>query len=235
MSNDCYHSFCPVAKAGELLQPRWTMLILNEFWQGSTRFNELRRGLPGISPTLLSKRLKEMQHNGLIQRIEPEGLGEDGYVTTAMANELKPIVHALGQWAHRSVDAEVSLEHLDPKLLMWNMRRNIDVLALPKGRTTVIQFTYPELAKDQQDYWLVAREGQGVDLCLIDPGHSVDLFIRADLKAMTSAWMGWSSLHREIESGKIVLIGNGRLINTLEKWMVRCGYAAPEERKAKAA
>ncbi|MEO6609305.1 MAG: helix-turn-helix domain-containing protein, partial [Aestuariivirga sp.] len=205
MSNDCYHSFCPVAKAGELLQPRWTMLILNEFWQGSTRFNELRRGLPGISPTLLSKRLKEMQHHGLIRRIEPEGMGEDGYVTTPMADELKPIVFALGQWAHRSVDAEVSLEHLDPKLLMWNMRRNIDVLALPKGRTTVIQFTFPELGKEQQDYWLVAKDGQGVDLCLIDPGHSVDLFIRADLKAMTSAWMGWSSLRREIDGGKISL------------------------------
>ena len=70
MSNDCYHSFCPIAKAGELLQPRWTLLILSELWQGSKRFNELRRGLPGISPTLLSKRLKEMQHNGLIRRIE---------------------------------------------------------------------------------------------------------------------------------------------------------------------
>ena len=142
---------------------------------------------------------------------------------------------ALGQWAHRSVDSEVSLEHLDPRLLMWNMRRNIDVLALPKSRASVIQFTYPELAKEQRDYWLVAKPGQGVDLCLIDPGHDVDLFIRADLKAMTSAWMGWSSLRREIDAGKIVLIGNNGLVNTLEKWMVRCGYAVPEESKAKAA
>ena len=152
-----------------------------------------------------------------------------------MADELKPVVHALGQWAHRSVDAEVSLENLDARLLMWNMRRKIDVLALPKGRNTVIQFTYPELPKDQRDYWLVAKPDQSVDLCLIDPGHDVDLFIRADLKAMTSAWMGWSSLRREIDAETIVLVGSNRLINTLEKWMVRCAYAMPEVGQAKAA
>ncbi len=235
MTNDCYHSFCPVAKASELLQPRWTLLILSEIFQNATRFNEIRRGLPGISPTLLSKRLKEMQHNGLIARTESEAGGDDGYVATAMANELRPIVYALGKWAHRSVDAEVSLENLDAGLLMWNMRRNIDVLALPKGQMTVIQFTYPERPVENRNYWLVSKPGLGVDLCLIDPGHDVDLFIRADLKAMTSAWMGWSSLRQEIDAEKIVLIGKAKLIASLEKWMVRASYAEPPVRQAKAA
>jgi DNA-binding HxlR family transcriptional regulator len=235
MSNDCYNSFCPIAKASELLHPRWTLLILAELWQGSTRFNEIRRGLPGISPTLLSKRLKEMQHNGLITRSQSELGGEDGYIATDMANELQSIVHALGKWAHRSVDAEVSLENLDAGLLMWNMRRNIDVLALPKGQTTVIQFTYPELGNERSNYWLVAKPGQPVDLCSLDPGHEVDLFVRADLKAMTSAWMGWSSLRQEIDAEKIMLIGKAKLIGSLEKWMVRCSYAEAAVRHAKAA
>ena len=235
MTNECYESFCPVAKACEIIEPRWTLLILSELWQGTTRFNEIRRGLPGISPTLLSKRLKEMEHSGLIRRIETPNAIEAGYVSTEMADELKPVVHAFGKWAHRNVDVDVSLEKLDARILMWNMRRKIDVLALPKGKTTVIQFTYPELAKDQRDYWLVAKPGNSVDLCLIDPGHDVDLFIRAELKAMTSAWMGWSSLRREIDAEKIVLIGNSKLVGSLEKWMLRCSYAEREIVQAAAA
>ena len=164
MTNECYESFCPVAKACEILEPRWTMLILSELWQGTTRFNEIRRGLPGISPTLLSKRLKEMEHNGLIRRIETVSAGEAGYVTTEMADELKSVVHAFGKWAHRNVDAEVSLEKLDARILMWNMRRKIDVLALPKGKTTVIQFTYPELINEQPHYWLVAKPGNATQV-----------------------------------------------------------------------
>ncbi|MEQ1715409.1 MAG: helix-turn-helix domain-containing protein, partial [Hyphomicrobium sp.] len=140
MSNDCYNSFCPVAKACEVLAPRWTLLILCELWHGSTRFNEIRRGVPGISPTLLSKRLKEMEKNGLIQRIQDRGSGEVGYTTTPMVDELQPTVHSLGKWAHRSIDTEITLENLDVRLLMWNVRRRINAEALPKGKTTVIQF-----------------------------------------------------------------------------------------------
>ena len=97
MTNECYDSFCPIAKACEIIEPRSTLLILSELWQGTTRFNEIRRGLPGISPTLLSKRLKVMEYNGLIVKIVTAGVGEAGYVTTATADELKPVVHAFGK------------------------------------------------------------------------------------------------------------------------------------------
>lgn len=233
MSNDCYNSFCPIAKACDILEPRWTLLILAELWHGALRFNEIRRGLPGISPTLLSKRLKDMERHGLVQRAEIGG-GELGYTTTSMADELQPVVMALGKWAHRNVDSQVSLEKLDARLLMWNMRRKINADALPRGRNTVIQFTYPELTEQERNYWLVARPGQPVDLCLLDPGHDVDLFIRSDLKAMTSAWMGWSSLHKEIAVEKIMLVGDRKLIATLDKWMVRSGYALASEQQAAA-
>lgn len=233
--SDCYSSFCPVAKACEILAPRWTLLILCELWQGSTRFNEIRRGVPGISPTLLSKRLKEMERSGLIKRMEAAANGEAGYASTAMANELQPTVFALGKWAHQHVDAEVSLENLDAKLLMWNMRRKINAEYLPKNRITAIEFTFSELPQDQRNYWLVSKPGQPVDLCLLDPGHDVDLFIRAELKAMTSAWMGWSSLRQEINAGRIMPIGDSRLLATLEKWMVRSSYAGDSEAQHAAA
>ncbi|WP_275789629.1 winged helix-turn-helix transcriptional regulator [Pararhizobium gei] len=225
MANGGYNQFCPVAKACELLEPRWTLLLLCEMWSGSSRFNEIRRGVPGMSPTLMSKRLKEMEERGLISRTENRATGDISYTTTIIANELEPIVHALGEWAHRNVDSEVTLENLDARLLMWNMRRKVDSAALPRSKRSVIEFTYPELSKDVQSYWLIAKPGTPVDLCSIDPGYDVDLFVSADLKAMTSAWMGLSSLNAEIERGKISLLGDAAIAASIEQWLVRSSYA----------
>ncbi|MCQ2004952.1 winged helix-turn-helix transcriptional regulator [Rhizobium sp. NRK18] len=225
MSKDGYNQFCPVAKACELLEPRWTLLLLCEMWSGSTRFNEIRRGVPGMSPTLMSKRLKEMEENGLIVRHCNERTGDINYLTTPLCDELQPIVHALGEWAHRNIDAEVTLEHLDARLLMWNMRRKVDVTALPPGRRSVIKFTFQELPREEQDYWLISRPGGVPDLCVIDPGHDVDLFILADLKALTSAWMGHASLAAEIARERIVLVGDQEIAAAIGRWMVRSSYA----------
>ena len=226
MSNDSYGQFCPIAKACEVLEPRWTLLILCEMWSGSTRFNEIRRGVPGMSPTLLSKRLKEMEARGLLHRSENRAGGDITYTTTEIATDLQPIVHALGAWAHRNIDAEVTLEHLDARLLMWNMRRKIKTDAWSAKRRTVVQFTYPELPRDEQSYWVIAKPGTSVDLCLMDPGHDVDLYVSADLKAMTSAWMGHSSFQSEISRNKISMIGDRTLASTLVDWVGRSSYAA---------
>ena len=123
MSIHSYGQFCPVAKACEVVEPRWTLLILSEMSAGSTRFNEIRRGVPGISPTLLSKRLKEMEASGLVERLEDKASGSIDYVRTEMAIELKPIIQALGDWAQRHIEAEVTLCDLDARTLMWNLRR----------------------------------------------------------------------------------------------------------------
>lgn len=226
MASDGYNQFCPVAKACEFLEPRWTMLLLSEMWSGSSRFNEIRRGVPGMSPTLMSRRLKQMEANGLVTRVENRSSGEIHYRTTATADELEPIVRALGRWAHRNIDADVTLEKLDARLLMWNMRRKIDPTALPASRRSVIEFTYPELPKDEQHYWLICRPGTPVDLCSTDPGHDVDLFVHAELKAMTSAWIGFSSLQSEISGGRISLQGDSGMAASIGQWMVRSSYAA---------
>jgi DNA-binding HxlR family transcriptional regulator len=225
MTIDGYNQFCPVAKACEVLEPRWTLLLLREMWSGSTHFNEIRRGVPTMSPTLMSKRLREMEANGLVIRRNNPTTGDITYTTTKMADELEPIVSELGRWAHRNVDAEVTLENLDARLLMWNMRRKIDASALPPSRRSVIEFTYPELPKDEQNYWLICKPGTPVDLCSIDPGHDVDLFVSADLKAMTSAWIGLSTLQGEISRGKISLIGDVSIAASIDSWLVRSSFA----------
>ena len=225
MSNDSYNQFCPVSKACEIIEPRWTLLILCEMWQGSTRFNEIRRGVPGMSPTLMSKRLKELELRGIINRSEDQLTNEIHYTMTQMGIELQPIIQALGKWAHRNIDADVTLEKLDARLLMWNMRRKINTVTFPKHRRTVIQFTYAELPADEQHYWIIAKPDTAVDLCSVDPGFDVDLYINADLKAMTSAWMGLSTLRAQIAAEKIVMIGNRTLADTIDHWMVRSSMA----------
>lgn len=225
MSNDCYTSFCPIAKACEMIEPRWTLLVLCEMFSGATRFNEIRRGLPGISPTLLSKRLKEMEDHGLIDRAEHPITGEIAYRPTPMADELRPVVHALGRWAHRNVDADVTLQHLDARLLMWNLRRKFDPATLPSARQTVIGFVFETQRPADRDFWLVVRQGYPVDLCLIDPGHDVDLFVHADLRAITSVFLGITGIATELARGAITLTGDRRLAEAMPRWMVRTSYA----------
>lgn len=225
MQGEGYNQFCPIAKACELIEPRWTLLLLSEMWSGSTHFNEIRRGVPGMSPTLMSKRLKQLEENGLVIRSINGRTGEITYVPTDIANELAPIVKELGRWAHRNVDAEVTLEHLDARLLMWNMRRKVDATGLPKRKRSVIEFSYPELPREERNYWIVSKPGEPVDLCLIDPGYDVDLYITAQLKAMTAAWMGLSGLKAEIDRGTISLVGDPEIAARIDAWMVRSSFA----------
>lgn len=226
MNKDCYISFCPIAKASEMLEPRWTLLILCEMWSGSSHFNDIRRGVPSISPTLLSKRLKELEGYGLITRAHDGKNGVTTYHPTRLAKDLEPIIDQLAEWAHRNIDTEVKLERLDASVLMWNMRRKVNVAVLPRTRRCVIQFIYPELPETERNYWIISRPGFPVDMCRIDPGHDVDLFVTADLRAMTSAWMGLSTLAAEIDKGAISLIGDEGLITSIGDWMVRSRFAA---------
>ena len=210
--------------AASLLEPRWTMLVLCEMWSGSTRFNEIQRGVPGMSPGLLSKRLKEMETNGLVAR---RGKGHGGYVeylTTPLADEIQPLIRALGEWAHRNINCDVSLQHIDARMLMWSIRGKIDLLQLPK-RKSVIQFMLKDPPKETLNYWIVAKPGEETDLCYTNPKFEVDLYVVCELRALTSAWMGHSSFEEEIESGRIALMGHDVMARTLTKWLMRSSFA----------
>lgn len=221
MAQDGYAQFCPVAMASEILASRWTLVLLAEMQSGSTRFNEIRRGVPRMSPALLSKRLRELEAAGVIRRVD--GTAPE-YRLTEAGQELKPIIASIGHWAMRWVDSECTLANLDAQLLMWNMRRKIDPQPLP-ARRVVVEFIYPELPREQRRYWLIVSPSTGTDLCSIDPGYEVDLYVTADLKAMTSAWMGMSKMKDEIESGQIVLSGDPELVRTLSVWMKLSSFA----------
>ena len=135
-----YHQFCPVAKAMELLDQRWTLLVVRELVTGSVHFNELRRGLPRMSPSLLSKRLQQLVRAAIVER---QAEADDvRYALTPAGRELRPVVEALGTWGVRWI-GELGDEDLDPRLLLWDMHRNINHADIPSGRT-VVQFRFPD-------------------------------------------------------------------------------------------
>jgi len=177
MANQFYNLFCPVSKACELLEPRWTLLILCELWTGSSKFNEIRRGVPGISPSLLSKRLKDMQTGTLVVKRQNQKTGIFEYFPGPLAMQLQPIVNQLGDWAHKNIDKDITLEHLDPRVFMWTLRRKIDTTFFPAKRS-VLQFTFPEIKGAEGNYWLIVKPGIPTDVCLTDPGHDVDLYFK---------------------------------------------------------
>jgi DNA-binding HxlR family transcriptional regulator len=218
MSEKPYGLFCPIAKACEVLGPRWTMPILAEMSCGTTRFNDLRRGMPRISPSLLSKRLREMEDLGLIERVIDKGSGTVDYMRTPRAVELHPILVALGNWAQRNVDVDAALCDLDAGALMWLLRRKINTDELPPTRV-VMRFHFTDAPKTECSCWIVAKPGVEVDLCLSDPGFDVDLYVDTQVPILTGVLFGRHSLSREIEQERIRLIGAPRISRTIGKWL----------------
>jgi DNA-binding HxlR family transcriptional regulator len=213
-----YGQFCPVAMAAELLATRWTLVVLGEMLSGSTRFNEIRRGVPRMSTALLAKRLRELERAGVIAHENGE------YALTRSGRDLAPVIQGLGRWALKWVDADCTLANLDVRLLMWNMRRNLRPDPMP-ARRVVVEFRFPELPSDQGRYWLIIAPDQPVDLCSIDPGHDVDLLVSADLRAMTAAWMGLADFEAALAERRIELSGDARLAQTFTRWIGRSGLA----------
>ena len=219
MTQGSYKQFCPVAMAAEILCTRWTVVLLRELMAGSTRFNELRRGVARMSPALLSQRLKELEACGIISRIRAPGeSGAFEYRLTEAGRDLKPVVEGFGVWGQRWIRSRMSLKNLDAQLLMWDMRRNLDTTPMPKRRS-VIRFRYPEAPAASRTWWLIVTPGAEVDLCSIDPGFDVDLFVSSNLRTMTAIWMGIDTVRRAVADRRMELIGDEQLARHIQTWL----------------
>jgi len=210
-----YGQFCPLAQATQLLCERWTLLVVRELIAGSTRFNELQKGVPLMSPTLLSARLKQLAEAGVVTLHGTKG--NTTYHLTAAGQELRPIVELLGVWGHRWARSRLNNQDLDAGLLMWDMRRSVDAAMFPNERV-VVQFEYPDAPKGGRNWWLVSENGE-IDLCLNDPGHEVDVVIKAPLKVMTAVWICDRTFNDAVKSGDIRVMGNPRLTARLQDWL----------------
>ena len=232
MSDNGYSQFCPVSMAAEIICSRWTLLVLRELVLGSSRFNELRRGLPSMSPALLSKRLKDLEAAGIVRRNAAEReSGVHEYRLTEAGEELRPIIEAIGVWGHRWVAAEATLKNLDANLLMWDIRRNINTDPMPRRRI-VVQFIFNDRPPAERNYWLIVEPGNEVDLCLVDPGFDVDLYVSTDLRTMTEIWLGYAAIGPVSEDGRLVLTGNKDLAADLRAWLKLSVFAKVEKKVA---
>jgi DNA-binding HxlR family transcriptional regulator len=215
-----YHQFCPVAKAMELLDERWTMLVVRELVSGSTRFNELRRGVPRMNPTLLSRRLQQLVRAGLVER---QADGSDvRYVLTEAGRELQAVVEALGTWGIRWI-GNLGDEDLDPKLLLWDMHRRIALEELPPGRT-VIEFRFSDVVDGARRWWLVLTH-EAADVCDADPGYDVDLTLTGTLRALTRVWRGDLRWVDAIRAGDIEVEGRQAIRRAFPTWFALSAFA----------
>lgn len=214
-----YGQFCPVAKAAEIVAERWTPLVLRELLCGSHHFNDIHRGVPLMSKSLLSKRLKELEFAGILQRRKVDGESTHTYHLTRAGEELRPIIEGLGVWGHRFVRSNFDQQDLDPSLLMWDMRRRVRPDHLPAGRV-VIEFEFPEQPVNQRRWWLLKEPGATeLDLCLQHPGYDVDLQVSSDLKTLSRLWVGDLDPAQAIRSGALRLEGSTLLKFSVPEWI----------------
>jgi DNA-binding HxlR family transcriptional regulator len=216
-----YGQFCPVAKGAEVFAERWTPLVLRELLCGSIHFSDLHRGVPLMSRSLLSQRLKQLEEIGVVRR----RLAKRGpeYHLTDAGREFAPIVQQLGEWGQRWFRTKYGKEELDVTLLVWDMRRNVKAEAFPAGRVSV-QFDFSDQPASKRRWWLVSDHGE-VDLCATDPGFEVGLFVTTDLRTMTRVWLGDLPLRAAINSGEIELEGARDLRLRFEQWLGLSGFA----------
>ena len=215
-----YGQFCPVAKAMELLDERWTMLVIRELLEGSRSFNALRRGLPRMSPALLSTRLQTLARAGVIDRHETAG--RVTYTLTQAGLELRPIVEAIGTWGVRWIP-NLGDEDLDPHLLMWDIHRNVALDRVPEGRT-VLRFTFRDVPGAGADWWLVIK-ADDVDLCDFDPGGPVAATVDTDLRTMTRVWRGDEPWTDVLRSGRLRIEAPTSVRRAVPQWLRLSAFA----------
>jgi DNA-binding HxlR family transcriptional regulator len=218
-----YGQFCPIAKAAEVLGERWTILIIRELLVGTTRFSDLQRGLSQISPTLLTKRLTQLQDCGLVVRKKRPQQRRIEYHRAPAGRELTPIILGLADWGMKWARGKMSDDELDVELLMQDLSRRIDHNHLPGGRT-VIQFVFPELTKFGR-WWIVIESDNERELCVDNPGKAVDIVIRSDVRTMVEIWAGDAQIRAMKKAGRLQVSGDSNLIRTIASWL-RPGISA---------
>ena len=97
-----YGDACGIARALDILGERWALMTVRELLLGPKRFTDLRAGLPHASPNILSMRLRDLEHHGLVRKRKlPPPAASQVYELTPRGDEIAPILDALGTWGSR--------------------------------------------------------------------------------------------------------------------------------------
>ncbi|NNF05411.1 MAG: helix-turn-helix transcriptional regulator [Candidatus Eisenbacteria bacterium] len=222
-----YGQYCPLSLAAEVLAERWTILVISRVMDGCYRFNEIHRGLPKMSASLLSQRLRQLETAGVLHAREE--LGKPGYTysLTQAGEDLRPLVENLAVWGQHWA-RDLTQADLDPRFLLWSMHLRLDVEKMPPGRT-VLEFEFANAPADCRRFWIVNDAGK-VEMCLSHPGFDVDLSLHADLLLFVETWRGFRDLRSEIRRGAIKLTGPTKLKRAFPSWLMLSSLS-PFQRK----
>jgi DNA-binding HxlR family transcriptional regulator len=212
-----YGQFCPIAKAAEIVAERWTPLVVAEMLAGSTHFSDIRRGVPLMSQTLLSKRLKELERVGVAERRSSNARRPEWHLTQA-GRALAPVIQHLGEWGLCYAQDPLQDGDLDVTILTWNIRRRVNPNVFGDRRVTV-QFDFDGVPKAKRRWWIVNHRGS-VDLCPTDPGFPVDVYIATDIRTMVHVWVGKLALNKAISSEMMEVTGPRQLRELLKAWFL---------------
>lgn len=202
-----YQQYCPISKAAELLGERWTILVVRELLVGSRTFNDLARGVPRMSRSLLSKRLGQLEAAGLVEH------RDGGYHPTQACEELRPMLLGLGHWAATWVLRDPDEDECDVQLLMWWAHSRLDLSALPSDRRTVLLFHFPDA---RQRFWTVIEDGS-CSICLSDPGFETDAWVVTDGPTMYKVWNGRESIDAARKAGRLRFEGDREVTRRLPR------------------
>ena len=211
-----YHQYCPVARASEILSDRWTLLIVRELIAGSHHFNDIERGLPGISRSLLVERLRHLEDAGVLARHRGARANVSAYVLTEAGRELKAVIDLMGAWGVRWAFGDPRPAELNPVLLLWKIHLRIDRTQLPPTRT-VIEFDFR--GRGGRRLWLVL-EPREVSVCVRPPRFDIDLVVRADLTTFYRVWLGHVDWATALRAGDVAVEGSPTLIRALPTWLL---------------
>jgi DNA-binding HxlR family transcriptional regulator len=222
-----YGQFCTVARGAEVLCERWTPLVVRELLCGSRRFNDLHRGVPRMSTSLLAQRLRGLEEFGVVRR---DAVGKAWeYSLTQAGEDLRPLVMALGHWGAQWIGSRLRDDELDAGLLMWDMRRFACIEEFPP-RPVVIHFQFRDARAGERAWWLVVEEGMA-DLCRDDPGRELTLVVDASVRALTEVWAGDRTPEQALQSRDIRVDGAKRDAKDLWRWLGTSAFA-PTRRAA---
>ncbi len=209
-----YGEFCPVAKAMEILDERWTLLVIRELLSGSRRFGEILNGVRRIPRSVLANRLEHLERAGLLLRVQ--GANGNEYEPTDAARALQDVVVGLGLWSRRWAHRTIREDELDPTLLVWDMQRRIDKKRAPAD-LVVVRFDFFEQKRGYVRYWLKIDHGRG-EVCMTNPGLPETLVVHTTPRVLAEVWMGHRDFAAALRSGEIKVEGPEPLARSFPAW-----------------
>jgi len=199
-----YGQYCPISRALDVLGERWSLLIVRDMLIGTTRFNDLARGLPGLSRSLLAKRLRQFERAGLVERVGSQ------YLLTAAGQDLRPVVFGLGEWGAQYAFGEPAPDELDAELLVWWMHTRLDASSFP-GKRHVFHLRFTD---DSRLFWIVIEAGEP-SVCVVEPGFDVDVTITSSVRALYRVWLGNVPIADAVRSGEVSFDGPKALVRRM--------------------